>query len=121
MLNVTYTDLLAERRQADAYALATRICRALGLAAPDLNRLPPIPEGLLVAPPRLVHPQIRIYRTDLAPRSELMREIAATMSRADSNSHHMVAAVAHGRGRQDRARPQLCGSASGRLSLCLVD
>jgi hypothetical protein len=53
MLNITYTDLLAERRQADASALATRICRALGLPAPDLNRLPPLPEGLLVAPPRL--------------------------------------------------------------------
>ena len=37
MLNVTYTDLIAERRQADATALATRICRALGLAPPDLN------------------------------------------------------------------------------------
>jgi tetratricopeptide (TPR) repeat protein len=94
MLNVTYTDLLAERRQADASALATRICRALGLAAPDLNRLPPLPEGLLVDPPRLIHPQIRISRTDLAPRPELMDEIASAMSHAGGNSQHMVAAVA---------------------------
>jgi NB-ARC domain len=94
MLNVTYTDLLAERRQADASPLATRICRALGLAAPDLNRLPPLSEGLLAAPPRLIHPQIRISRSDLAPRPELMAEIASAMSRAGGNSQHMVAAVA---------------------------
>jgi tetratricopeptide (TPR) repeat protein len=56
--------------------------------------LPPPPEGLLVAPPRLIHPQIRIYRTDLAPRPELMYQIAAAMSRAGGNSQHMVAAVA---------------------------
>jgi TIR domain len=67
MLNITHTDLIAERRQADASALATRICRALGLAAPDMRRLPSIPEGLLVEPPRLIHPQIRVSRTDLAP------------------------------------------------------
>jgi tetratricopeptide (TPR) repeat protein len=56
--------------------------------------LPPIPEGLLVGPPRLVHHQIRISRTDLAPRPELMDEIAGAMSRAGGNSQHMVAAVA---------------------------
>jgi type II secretory pathway predicted ATPase ExeA len=94
MLNITYTDLLAERRQADASALATRICRALGLAAPDLNRLPPIPEGLLVDPPRLIHPQVRVSRTDLAPRPQLMAQIASAMSRASGNSQHMVATVA---------------------------
>jgi tetratricopeptide (TPR) repeat protein len=94
MLNVTYSDLLAERRQADASALATRLCRALGLAAPDLNRLPPLPEGLLIAPPRLIHPQVRISRSDLAPRPELMAEIASAMSRAGGNSQHVVAAVA---------------------------
>jgi TIR domain/NB-ARC domain len=94
MLNITYTDLLAERRQSDASALAARICRALGLAAPDLSRLPPLPEGLLVAPPRLIHPQIRISRSDLAPRPELMAEIVSAMSRAGGNSHHMVVAVA---------------------------
>jgi hypothetical protein len=94
MLNITYTDLLAERRQADASALAARICRALGLAAPDLSRLPPIPEGLLVDPPRLIHHQIRVSRTDLAPRPELMAEIAGAMSSAGGNSQHMVAAVA---------------------------
>jgi hypothetical protein len=71
MLNVTYTDLPAERRQADASALAICICRALGLAPPDLSRLPPLPEGLLVSPPRLIHPQIRISRGDLAPRPEI--------------------------------------------------
>jgi hypothetical protein len=80
MLNVTYTDLLAERRQADASALATRICRALGLAAPDLSRLPPLPEGMLVAPPRLLHPEIRTLRTDLGPRPELMAQIESAMS-----------------------------------------
>lgn len=94
MLNITYTDLLAERRQADGSALATRICRALDLAAPDLSRLPPLPEGLLVVPPRLIHPQIRISRSDLAPRPELMAEIASAMSRAGGNSQPMVAAVA---------------------------
>jgi tetratricopeptide (TPR) repeat protein len=94
MLNITYTDLLAERRQADASALASRICRALGLAAPDLSRLPPFPEGLLVAPARLIHPQIRISRTDLAPRPELMAQIASAMSRAGGNSQHIAAAVA---------------------------
>jgi TIR domain/NB-ARC domain len=94
MLNITYTDLLAERRQADASALATRICRALGLSAPDLHRFPPLPEGLLVAPPRLIHPQIRVSRTDLAPRPELMAKIASGMSLADGRSQHMVAAVA---------------------------
>jgi tetratricopeptide (TPR) repeat protein len=94
MLDVTYTDLIAERRQADATALATRICRALGLAPPDLDRLPPLPKGLLVAPRRVIHPQIRISRSDLAPRPELMAEIASAMSRGGANSHHMVAAVA---------------------------
>jgi tetratricopeptide (TPR) repeat protein len=94
MLNITYTDLLADRRQADASALAARICRALGLAAPDLARLPPLPEGLLVGPPRIIHHQIRVSRTDLAPRPELMDEIASAMSRAGGNSQHMVAAVA---------------------------
>jgi hypothetical protein len=94
MLNITYTDLIAERRQADASALATRICRALGLAAPDPSRLPPLPEGLLVAPPRLIHHQIRISRTDLVPRPELMAQIASAMSRAGGNSRQMVAAVA---------------------------
>jgi hypothetical protein len=52
---VAYTNLVAERRQADASALATRICKALGLARPDLSRLPPLPEGLLVVQPPL-HP-----------------------------------------------------------------
>jgi hypothetical protein len=94
MLNITYTDLRAERRQADASALATRICRALGLAAPDLNRLPPLPVGLLVTPPRLIHPQIRVSRTDLAPRPELIGQIASAMNHAGANSQHMVAAVA---------------------------
>jgi hypothetical protein len=94
MLNITYTDLLAERRQADASALAIRICRVVGLAAPDLNRLPPLPEKLLFAPPRLIHPQIRSYRTDLVPRPELMDQIVSALSRADGNSQHMVAAVA---------------------------
>jgi tetratricopeptide (TPR) repeat protein len=94
MLNITYTDLLAERRQADASALATRICRALGLAAPDLSRLPTLPEGLLVAPPRLIHPRIRISRTGLAPRPDLMAQIVSAMSHAGGNSLHMVAAVA---------------------------
>jgi hypothetical protein len=94
MLNITYSDLIAERRQADASALATRICRALGLATPDLDRLPPLPEGLLVAPPRIIHHQIATLRTDLAPRPELMAQIASAMSRAGGNSEHMVAAVA---------------------------
>jgi hypothetical protein len=56
--------------------------------------LPPIPEGLLVDPPRLIHHQIRVSRTDLAPRPELMAEIAGAMSSAGGNSQHMVAAVA---------------------------
>jgi hypothetical protein len=94
MLNITYTDLSAERRQADASALATRICHALVLAAPDLTRLPPLPEGLLVGLRRVIDPRIRNLRTDLAPRPELMDGIAAAMSRAGGNSQLVMAAVA---------------------------
>jgi hypothetical protein len=53
-----------------------------------------LPEGLLVAPPRLIHPQIRVSRTVFAPRPKLMAEIASAMTRAGGNSQHMVAAVA---------------------------
>ncbi|MEO0810251.1 MAG: tetratricopeptide repeat protein, partial [Pseudomonadota bacterium] len=94
MLNITYTDLLAERRQADAAALAIKICHALGLDEPDLDRLPPIPDGLLVAPPRIIHNRIRITRTDLAPRPELQAEIATALSKDGGNSRQIVAAVA---------------------------
>ncbi|MGE0023020.1 MAG: tetratricopeptide repeat protein [Hyphomicrobium sp.] len=94
LLNVTYTDLLAERRQADASALARKICRALGLEPPDPDRLPPLQDGLLTTPPRIIHDLIRPTRSNLAPRPELMHGIAGAMSRAGVNSRHMVAAVA---------------------------
>src|SRR5262245_45947527 len=94
MLNVTFTDLLAERRQADGSALAVKICRALGLVPPDLENLPPLPDGLLVTLPRIVHDLVRHTRTDLASRPELMASIANAMSRTDANSRHIVVAVA---------------------------
>ncbi len=94
LANVVYTDLIAERRQADGAALAIKICRALGLDAPDLARLPPLPEGLLTTPARIIHDTIRPSRSDLAPRPELMSGIATALAQSGGNSRHMVAAVA---------------------------
>lgn len=74
--------------------LAVKICRALGLGLPDLEKLPPVPEGLLTTAPRIISDQIRPTRSDLAPRPELTADIVDATSRAGSNSRHMVAAVA---------------------------
>src|SRR5262249_29807420 len=97
---IVYTDLLAERRQADDTALKLKILRALGFAKPVLEGLAPAPAGTLVAPTRHIHPEIEIKRTDLAPRPDLMTRLKASMSGAGrriavlTNSQYVVSAVA---------------------------
>jgi hypothetical protein len=98
--NIAYTDLLAERRQADDAALKLKILSALGFADPMLDCLPAAPERTLVASARHIHPEIAIKRTDLAPRPELMAQLKASMTgdgpriAALTNSRHVVSAIA---------------------------
>ena len=96
---IAYTDLLAERRQADDSALKLKILRALGFANPVLDGLP-APVGALVARPRHIHREIEIKRSDLAPRPDLMARLKASMSGAGrriaalTNSQYVVSAIA---------------------------
>ena len=100
MLNVTYVDLLEERRQPDGAALALRILRALGFANPQIEGLPPPPQGVLSPRTRIVHPLIRGARADFAVREKLMARLANSMRglakpiAAPINSEYVVSAVA---------------------------
>ncbi len=98
--NIAYTDLLAERRQADAAALALKILTAIGIGNPRLDNIPPTPEGVLTKPDQIVHEEIRTMRTDLAPREDLMARLATAMRgptgrmAALTNSQYLMGAVA---------------------------
>jgi hypothetical protein len=98
--SIVYTDLLAERRQADDASLKLKILRALGFADPVLDGLPPAPPGTLRAPPRVLHRHIEIKRTDLAPRPDVMARLKASMNGAGprttalTNSQYVISAVA---------------------------
>ena len=98
--NLAYTDLLAERRQADASALALKILRALSIENSRLDTIPPPPGGVLAAPDQIIHPEIRVTRADFAPREELMARLATAMRgptgkmAALTNSQYLMGAVA---------------------------
>jgi len=100
LTSIARTDLLAERRQADATALALKILRALGFDNPRLDGIPPPPVGVLTPADQIIHPEIRITRSDLAPREDLMARLASAMRgntgrmAALTNSQYLVGAVA---------------------------
>ena len=104
MLNVTYTDLLHERRQAGATALALRILRALGFENPSLNGIPTPPAGVMERQAQITPEEFRLKTDHLAPRDDLIAGIAealrnpapkrGTRTAAITNSRHVMQAVA---------------------------
>ena len=56
--DIPYCDLLPELRARDANALAEKILSDLGIATRKFAGMPPLPDGLLIDPPPLVHPRI---------------------------------------------------------------
>ncbi len=59
LVNIAFTDLVAERRQVDARPLALKVLRALGFENPKLDGLPPPPEGTLSKSIQILHPEVQ--------------------------------------------------------------
>ena len=59
LADIPYCDLLPELRARDTNALAEKILSDLGIATRNFAGVPPLPDGLLIDPPPLVHPRIR--------------------------------------------------------------
>ena len=59
LANIAYTNLLDERREADARPLALKVLRALGVEAPRLDGLPPPPEGTLSPSIQVLHSEVQ--------------------------------------------------------------
>jgi hypothetical protein len=57
--DISYCDLLPELRGGDANALADKILGDLAIATRSFAGVPPLPDGLLIDPPPLVHRRIR--------------------------------------------------------------
>ena len=97
MLNVTYTDLRAERRQADAKGLALKILDALGFDNPSLAGIPPPPEGALERQAQITPEEFRLKTDHLAPRDALIAGIAKAMHEPAPARGARTAAVTNSR------------------------
>ncbi len=74
--NLSFTDLLPERRQADATALALKILAAVGVEEPRLDNIPAPPDGALFKQTPITPAKFRLKTDHLAPRAQLIAEVA---------------------------------------------
>ena len=93
LANVAYTDLLPDRRQQDADALARKVLGALGFSDATLEGAPPPPAGTLTQKIPIRHPEIRENRT-FAGRDALLLALKEQMrSGGGSNSGALTQAA----------------------------
>ena len=74
--NLAYTDLLPERRQANASALALKVLAAVGIENPRLDNIPAPPDGALFKQTQITPVKFRLKTDHLAPRETLVAEVA---------------------------------------------